>query len=401
MEGDFRNTLIIISAVIIAAIFIHGFITIRKNKNPYKLKATNEKVEPVERGFDGSGFDQDGVSKPRVIQTHTEGEQNNTAPQQQEPIIDDFDYSTPEPLSAEPSVNIEPKTIEPQLKEEPQVTTQANVSINEPQHSVNSEAPVDLSLTETGAKALASEPYTSSSEIGDEVTDLNEPVIQEPVVEKSLYDTPVSHPKPEMKESIKAKPRVKKKATITKKEAIKRNQIELNFGEPLDDGDMPSMSAIDDGPTEKQQKLEPLEPEVLAVSIVMPEGFAISGAALLPSLLTLGLRFGEMDIFHRHEDNAGNGKVTFSLANMMNPGTFDLDELETFTTRGLTLFMTLPNAGDAFEVFEQMLGAAKQISVEFGAQLLDDKRSVMTKQTEQHYKGKIREFERKNRIAFS
>jgi len=67
MEGDFRNTLIIISAVIIAVIFIHGFITIRRNKNPYKLKATNEKIEPIERGFDGSGFDQDGVSKPRVV----------------------------------------------------------------------------------------------------------------------------------------------------------------------------------------------------------------------------------------------------------------------------------------------------------------------------------------------
>jgi len=39
------------------------------------------------------------------------------------------------------------------------------------------------------------------------------------------------------------------------------------------------------------------------------------------------------------------------------------------------------------------------LSMEFGAQLLDEKRSVMTKQTEQHYMGKIRDFERRNRIA--
>ena len=84
---------------------------------------------------------------------------------------------------------------------------------------------------------------------------------------------------------------------------------------------------------------------------------------------------------------------------MMNPGTFDLDEIENFTTQGVTLFMTLPNAGDAFAVFEQMLNAAKQLAIEFQGQLLDDKRSVMTKQTEQHYMSMIREFERKSRIG--
>ena len=67
MEGNFRNALIIISAIVIGAIFIHGLWTIRKNKNPYKLKAKKTKVENFERGFDQSGFDQDGVSRARVV----------------------------------------------------------------------------------------------------------------------------------------------------------------------------------------------------------------------------------------------------------------------------------------------------------------------------------------------
>ena len=70
MEYNLKTALIIISAVVITAIFVHGFWTIRKNKNPYKLKAKAEKVEPQDRGFDGSGFDQDGVSKPRVVENH-------------------------------------------------------------------------------------------------------------------------------------------------------------------------------------------------------------------------------------------------------------------------------------------------------------------------------------------
>jgi cell division protein ZipA len=64
MEYNFRTALIVISAVVITAIFVHGFWTIRKNKNPYKLKAKSkaETPETQNRGFDGSGFDQDGVS---------------------------------------------------------------------------------------------------------------------------------------------------------------------------------------------------------------------------------------------------------------------------------------------------------------------------------------------------
>ncbi|MFB1000808.1 MAG: cell division protein ZipA C-terminal FtsZ-binding domain-containing protein, partial [Colwellia sp.] len=73
--------------------------------------------------------------------------------------------------------------------------------------------------------------------------------------------------------------------------------------------------------------------------------------------------------------------------------------MERFTTKGISLFMTLPSVGDATVVFEQLLNAAKQLALEFGGQLLDDKRSVMTKQTEQHFTSKIREFERKNLIA--
>ena len=92
--------------------------------------------------------------------------------------------------------------------------------------------------------------------------------------------------------------------------------MEINFEDDTVK-DMPSMSA-----TSESKKATPAvqEPQVIVLSVVMPEGRTMSGAALLPTLLTLGMKYGEMNIFHRHQDNAGNGKVTFSLANMMNPG---------------------------------------------------------------------------------
>jgi cell division protein ZipA len=200
-----------------------------------------------------------------------------------------------------------------------------------------------------------------------------------------LYEQPVTQAKP---------PRapINKVSNSPSKNNVKRDQIEIDFDNQVSEN-VPE-KVIEPAKTNTQ-----LEPQVIILSVVMPANQQMFGAALLPSLLTLGLKYGEMNIFHRHEDNAGNGKVTFSLANIMNPGSFDLDTMETFATRGVSLFMTLPNAGDSFSVFEKMLNAAKQLAQEFNAQVLDEKRNVLTKQAEQNYLSKIREFDRKSRIG--
>lgn len=377
MEDNFRNTLIIISAIVIAAIFIHGYWTIRKQKNPYKLKAKAEPIVPETRGFDGSGFDQDGVSKPKVVGANT---LKNGASVKSHQLEGRADFHSDEPMPLEiPPQSFEEKT----LVQADNFGELLNDTEAVPEHlkqQALSDAPnYDEDLFPT---------ITDSPQEHEEV--IEEVVVKKPVYSEPVYQQPVTQAKPEV---LVNKP-VARKQNV-RKPVVKRNQMEINFEDDTVK-DMPSMSA-----TSESKKATPVvqEPQVIVLSVVMPEGRTMSGAALLPTLLTLGMKYGEMNIFHRHQDNAGNGKVTFSLANMMNPGTFNLDDIENFSTQGITLFMTLPNPGDAFEVFEQMLNAAKQLAVEFRGQLLDHKRSVMTKQTEQHYIGIIREFERKSRIG--
>ena len=53
------------------------------------------------------------------------------------------------------------------------------------------------------------------------------------------------------------------------------------------------------------------------------------------------------------------------------------------------------------QVFNMMHNAARKLADEFGAQVLDGRRSVLTKQGLQQYVEKIREFERKRMIARS
>lgn len=138
--------------------------------------------------------------------------------------------------------------------------------------------------------------------------------------------------------------------------------------------------------------------EVLILNVRVPEGKVIQGAALLPSLLTLGFKFGEHNMFHRHAASNGKGPRLFTLANMFNPGTFDIDNMENFNTTGVSLFMTLPIDADAHQVFNMMHNAARKLADEFDAQVLDGRRSVLTRQSLQQYVEKIREFERRRMI---
>lgn len=153
-----------------------------------------------------------------------------------------------------------------------------------------------------------------------------------------------------------------------------------------------SFSAADD--EMEPQAAETQASEVLILYVLMPEGQDVNGAMLLPSLLTLGFKYGEMNIFHRHQDNAGSGEVLFSLANMFNPGTFDLEDIDAMYTRGLSLFMTLPGPGEALQNFNLMHNAAKKLADEFGGQILDGQRNMLTVQTTRHYVERIREFQR-------
>ena len=132
--------------------------------------------------------------------------------------------------------------------------------------------------------------------------------------------------------------------------------------------------------------------EVLVINVMARPGTSIQGDELLPALLGAGLRFGDMSIFHRHADRRG-GPVLFSVANALNPGTFDLNEISHFSTQGVTFFMTLPNVANNMLAFEQMLATARHVQSALDADLKDDNRSVMTAQTVEHYRQRIRDFE--------
>lgn len=177
------------------------------------------------------------------------------------------------------------------------------------------------------------------------------------------------------------------------------NEPELNFSALADD-EMPQtvFDSEADAPQVETEAAADEPSEVLILYVLLPESKEMKGPDLLSALLTLGFKYGDMDIFHRHTDSAGSGAVLFSLANMFNPGTFDLENIDRLATRGVSLFMTLPGPGEPLQNFNLMHNAAKKLADEFGGQVLDGQRSVLTVQTVRHYVDKIREFQRQQLI---
>mgnify|MGYP001363127122 CR=1 FL=1 len=123
------------------------------------------------------------------------------------------------------------------------------------------------------------------------------------------------------------------------------------------------------------------------------EGF--SGTDILETLLACDLRFGDMDFFHRHEQASGRGPIEFSVANMMKPGVFDIDNMEPLQTRGLMFFVTLPGPTDMLKAFDYMYETAKVVSKALDGDIQDETRSLVTRQSLEHMRQQIRELERR------
>lgn len=167
-------------------------------------------------------------------------------------------------------------------------------------------------------------------------------------------------------------------------------ETQFSMSSVLEDNEQ-AKAAPESAPVEKNEATE-LQMEVLVLNVHCAGNESFVGSKLFDSMQQNGLLYGEMDIFHRHSDLSGTGKVLFSVANIMHPGTLKHDDPADFSTKGISFFMTLPCYGEADQNFKLMLKTAQQIADDLGGNVLDDQRNLMTPDRLAGYRKQIQEF---------
>lgn len=150
-------------------------------------------------------------------------------------------------------------------------------------------------------------------------------------------------------------------------------------------------------PRAPAQESAPLEVIVFHLIARRPDRF--DGQAMLRLLLESGLRYGDMHIFHRHRETAGQERLEFSVANAVEPGTFDIDTMEEEQFAGITFFMKLPGPGEPLGALDRMLSVGRRMAEELDGDLKDEQHSVLTPQTMEHLRQRVQEFERRQRVS--
>ncbi|MFQ6370609.1 cell division protein ZipA [Shewanella sp. YIC-542] len=324
---DFRLVLAVLAAIAIIAVLIHGFWSIRRQQvKPLKEKPMTGFYREQAARRDSDGFDADGIGEVRIRKTTAEDK---------------------------------PPQLKPGRGRRGPLAAKAEAAAAEPQDALDHEAG-DFALSHSAP---------------EDKPGRNKPKMQrqEPVI----HDEMLNEGDLQMELGLAA-------------EASATSVADTDEDMPREPELQPQPVATDNAPSAQQPQAVSEPTDVLILHVVARPGQTLNGAELLPCLLALNFKFGDMQIFHRHEDHAGNGKVLFSLANMLKPGTFDPDNMEQFTTQGVVLFMTLPSATDGVMSFSIMLNSASQLADDLDGLLLDGERNPWQLSTKKEYLDRIK-----------
>ncbi len=138
--------------------------------------------------------------------------------------------------------------------------------------------------------------------------------------------------------------------------------------------------------------------KIIILHVMAPEQHAFPGEYIQAAFEAAGLVYGQMRIFHRLTQGRA-GEPIFSVANMLEPGWFDLEQMDSFVTPGVTLFMRLPGPLDCMTAFDEMMTTAAKLADALDGELRDETRSVLSRQTIEHMREEIREFQRQLHLA--
>lgn len=133
-----------------------------------------------------------------------------------------------------------------------------------------------------------------------------------------------------------------------------------------------------------------MQQRIVAFRLVTPGPALIPGGELLAALEAEGLVFGKYSIFHRLR---GDGRALYSVASLVEPGSFDVDAMPAEDFPGVSLFAVFPGPAPAVEVFDDLLATARRLAEQLGALLQDERGVALSAQRVQNVREELVRFE--------
>ncbi len=178
------------------------------------------------------------------------------------------------------------------------------------------------------------------------------------------------------------------------------SEMEIN-NLPLQDGDadssvnsvsldsastnsIPASNPLDNTTYDEQSSTIPVDKikKIITFNIIPRAREFFHGPEIVEAMENVDMHLGDMEIYHHF--GVGDMKMNrplFSLANIMEPGSFKIEELNELNTPGLVMFMCLPTVFDSQVVFELMLNTAQRLAEQLAADVCDEKRALLSEQT--------------------
>ena len=192
-----------------------------------------------------------------------------------------------------------------------------------------------------------------------------------------------------------------KEATRTDDESSNRVEPRLDGADPIDDSFSVSekLSSDDDSAEDFRNSPESVAPQkIVTVRIVAREKKSFPGDELILSMRGIGLRHGKFGIFHRYDGNDELNTI-FSAASLVEPGSFDLQNIQGQEIPGISLFLVLPGPVDSVEAFDLMLAAARTLTQSLNGELLDESGSSLSIQRERYLREEIIQFQHSGLVS--
>ena len=153
------------------------------------------------------------------------------------------------------------------------------------------------------------------------------------------------------------------------------------------DTELPSEDAATFQPRLQRQRAD----KVVIVRLITREQADLSCEQAVDALGAMGLVHGKYGIFHFFSGD-GSDEPLFSVANLTEPGSFDITDLNDTTIPGMSFFIALPGPGYPVVCFDAMILAARTLTQKLNAELVDERGSSWSIQRERYIPEEVIEY---------